>query len=608
MEDLLQVAVPVAARLPVEAIASGYDNQATALVTSDLLVERLETVAGELAALATETVHVPAPTARTSVASLDLPFGAPWEVPASPEPFWLVWGSVPGVHVAFDAPAEGTYVVSATLFGVQRFTVLAPRVTLVVDGTPLPALALTSTPTNPETATWTVRLTAGSHEVGLGLAEAEVTPPDLTAEDVVHEGSWSAFGIRDLGITGPLDPAEGQPSELRARLLACEAPDASLEARRTCATSVLRSLAGRAWRRPVTNPEVERLSRFVDVAEGDGRGWDAGLRDAFSAVLLSPWFLYRVEGMGSGRTSDGLRALTPHELATRLSFLAWGAPPDDALRACADEGTLGTPEGACSLRTQLDRLLDDGRATALAHAFGRQWIGLSSEASTGDEATNALLEGVLLHEDAPLAALLRPTLAGLPDDGRPGGVLALPEVLAATSVGARSSVAKRGVLVAARLVCDPPAAPPADVPALEQTVAANPLAQVEAHLADPVCGSCHAGFDPYGLVLEAYGPDGASRSAWPDGTPLPDAVDLPDGTTVSGVDGLVDALLAGEAFSTCVTEQLATWAWGAPRSATVVRQIAEAARRSGGSSRDLLHALVDHPTFGFVAVDPEPTP
>lgn len=605
--DLLGEAAPVASRLPDDGIASGYDNQASALVASDLFVERLEAVAGELADLALATVHVEVPRQRTTIASLGLPFGAPWDVPSSPEPFWLVWGEVPDVEVEVVASADGVYVVEAELFTILMFSVVPARVRLVVDGEPGEPVTIDAIAASPRTTSWTVPLTAGTHRLGLRLVDPrpsdDVVTPD---DDVVRFAAQPTIGVQAITVTGPLDPAEGTPTPLRARLLACEVAGASVEGRRACAESALGALAARAWRRPVTNPELQRLLRFVDGAEAEGRGWDAGVRDAFAAVLLSPWFVYRVEGTGPG-SADGLRPLTPHELATRLAFLVGDAPPDDALRACADAGTLGEADGPCALAVQLDRLLAEPRAVALAHRFGRQWIGLApvpGDGALAPDATARLLEAVLLDRDAPVAALLRPTLAGLPDDGRPGGVLALPEVLAATSVGARTSVVKRGVLVASRLRCDPPSPPPPDVPALEATLAPNPLAQLEAHRADPVCAGCHADIDPYGLLLEGYAADGTVRAAWADGTPIPATVTLPGGRTVTGVDGLVDVLVADGALVRCAAEQLATWTWAAPRDPVVVDGIAAAAIEGGGTFRALLHAVVAHPTFRAVPEAP----
>src|SRR5262249_47475621 len=89
-----------------------------------------------------------------------------------------------------------------------------------------------------------------------------------------------------------------------------------------------------------------------------------------TAVLASPHFLYLVES--SGESADGKsRRLSEHELAARLSYFLWSAPPDAELSRLADSGTLRT-----SLGTKVDRLLKDSRSDALTVNFAGQWLGL----------------------------------------------------------------------------------------------------------------------------------------------------------------------------------------------------------------------------------------
>jgi hypothetical protein len=108
--------------------------------------------------------------------------------------------------------------------------------------------------------------------------------------------------------------------------------------RRTCLRASHRSnLARRAFRRPVTDAEIDSLMPFFDGGRKSTGGFDAGIEQVIAAVLVSPEFLYRgVRGPAS--TTASAFPLNDVELASRLSFFLWSQGPDEALLDVARRG------------------------------------------------------------------------------------------------------------------------------------------------------------------------------------------------------------------------------------------------------------------------------
>ena len=137
------------------------------------------------------------------------------------------------------------------------------------------------------------------------------------------------------------------------------------------ARTILADLARRAYRRPVTDREVEELVKLVAMVQKDGDSFEEGLCLAIQQMLISPHFLFRVEkGPPPGKEADRY-GISQHELATRLSYFLWSSMPDDELLRCADEGKLRQP---AVLEAQVRRMLKDARARALVENFGGQWL------------------------------------------------------------------------------------------------------------------------------------------------------------------------------------------------------------------------------------------
>ncbi|HEX7901671.1 MAG TPA: DUF1592 domain-containing protein [Planctomycetota bacterium] len=392
-----------------------------------------------------------------------------------------------------------------------------------------------------------------------------------------------------------------------------------------------RSLARKAYRRPPTAAEVEVLTRVFALAKEKGRSDAEALRFMLKAALVSPQFLFITPGAEADATKDVV-PLDDHQLASRLSYFLWAAPPDAELSAEADAGTLRT-----SLAAQTRRLLADPRSRALFDGFGAQWLGLDKlAAKTFDpqkfpEMTPALRAAMvdearlffesLVRENRPLTAFIdadytfvNEALAGIyglqasgPEmrrvslsDARRGGILAMPGVLATTSLPNRTSPVNRGVWVLEQVLGEhvPPA--PADVPALEKQdakqVAELTLRQrTELHRKDPACANCHRILDPIGFGLENFDAIGRWRDRDDSGGAIDASGELPGrsfkspGELKKIIAGRADALsrnLTGRLLAYALCRQLEGY------DEIVVDQLVAAVEKDGYRTQSLVVAVV----------------
>ena len=380
----------------------------------------------------------------------------------------------------------------------------------------------------------------------------------------------------------------------RGRIVTCNVDTAG----DTCASTILKAFARKAWRRPVTTEEATGLLGPVTAARTLGATPIEGLRHAMAAVLLSPFFVFKVE-IDPDPTSTQSRRISPHELATRMSYALWSSMPDDALSTAADAGQLSTD---AELTTHIDRMLADPKSGALLDSFAAEWLQFKDleahevDLKTYPKFTPALARSMrlearrfieeFLRMDLPVSQMLNArfsfldsTLAthyGLSRTGGTAadfvrvdtsasqriGLLTLGAFLTSTSVPTRSSPVKRGEFIFSRLLCGTIQQPPPDVPPLPEMVTTGTLRdRLEAHRADPACSGCHTIMDPLGFGLENYDGIGAYRTM--EGTaPVNATGTLPNGTMFSGAVELGTALSADPRFAECVTRKFMTFAIG----------------------------------------------
>jgi hypothetical protein len=373
-------------------------------------------------------------------------------------------------------------------------------------------------------------------------------------------------------------------------------PPDPVEEERQRAYPILMAFADRAYRRPATHDEVNRLLRFVEDALRNGEKTEDGIRVAFQAVLCSPSFLFRIE---SGSEADRGR-VNDFELAVRLSYFLWSSCPDEELFAHATRGTLRQGN---NLIRQVRRMLAAPKSRALAEIFAGQWLqtrGLrdfrpdpalfpdfDESLRTAMIRETELFFGAVVREDRSVLDFLdgdftfvnerlakhyklvgvrgdefrRVSLVGTPRRG----VTTQAGVLAVTSNPTCTSPVKRGRWVLDNILGTPPPGPPPGVEQLKEANEANGATlrqRMERHRTNANCASCHAAMDPLGFGLESFDATGALRTH-DGGLPIDDAGALPDGRSFNGADGLRAVLLERrEAFARCLTQKMLTYALG----------------------------------------------
>jgi hypothetical protein len=341
--------------------------------------------------------------------------------------------------------------------------------------------------------------------------------------------------------------------------------------------------AERAWRRPLTPAEQERLRSFYSDLRSESRlDQPRALRALLARILVAPAFLYRIEPVVDGQ---GIVGLSDWQLASRLSYLVWSSAPDEELRRAAADGRLRDP---LELERQARRMLRDPRARRLATEFFGQWLGfyrfdqfqgIDTERfpEFTDQLKSALYEEAvrffehIVREDRPVDEILfadysfwnRQLAEHYETSGEElsgddfarvdrlgerhrGGLLGLGAVLAATSAPLRTSAVKRGDWVLRRIIGTPVPPPPADAGSIPaDDVSADGLTvreRLEAHRARASCVNCHSRIDALGFSLEQFDPLGRWRETYRDGQKIDPSGTLSDGTTLSGPDGLRDHL------------------------------------------------------------------
>jgi len=495
----------------------------------------------------------------------------------------------------------------------------------------------------------------GAHQVIGTLAEPQVieTPVDVTAsgrrEFAVREkrpnsrtaeirayydefektghGPVPAVWIDWLEIEGPLDAPPAAVS--------LAAPTQDLAGAR----EVIERFATRAFRGRQPEPEyLDRLARLFEMRQKAGDTFQDALKEPLSVVLASPSFLYLDEPSEDG----GHRALEPLELATRLSYFLWSAPPDDELLGLASSGALKQP---AVLAAQVDRMIASEKSREFVSGFTHQWLGMDRldffqfdfklHRGFDDSAKTAAREEVyqtiacLLRENLSLRDLLKSDFVvvnsllanyygidGVSGDGfrkvtlpagsPRGGLLGMAAILAMGSNGEYTSPVERGAWVLRKLLHDPPPPAPPNVPQLARLDGKllNVRERMHAHQEQPQCASCHRKIDPIGFGLEnfdaaglwrtedTYERKGAGKKTWP----VDPAAAFHNGPAFKDYFELRDIVASGpEPFARGFTEALIEYALGRPcgfSDQELTDMVVRRARKSDFAMRDFIHALV----------------
>lgn len=498
----------------------------------------------------------------------------------------------------------------------------------------------TNGPRNPGRA-WTRRLTRFEYNntvrdlLGVKLAPATEFPAEAKA--LGFDTNSDILLTTPRHIESFLTAAETLADASVARLDELAGPcDKGEEA---CASDFVTRFGRRAFRRPITTAERDRLLGVYRQARqmGDHK---QGLRDVIAASLMSAPFLYRPErGVGN----EGIRRLSSWEMASRLSYFFWGTMPDDELASAADRGELQSPQ---AIAKQAARLLDDRRASELFKHFHRQWLKYESQDMDKDpsqfpdfgnaaraslfQATGQLFERLSWQRGATLTQLftepvvamdqtLAPILGGtvkgqafelVRREGQRAGILTDPGLLAAHAGADLNAIVTpivRGKWLQTQILCTPVPPPPPDVP---EPPPVDPNATMRERLMQhrntPACASCHNVLDPIGLAMETYDVIGRYRTT-DRGLPIETEGELAlDGGAVrfGSVPELGKKLADSAHVKACVATQ---WLrFGLARAETdddacaLEHMLARSAAKGGGI-RELVLAFTETPPFQFIS-------
>ncbi len=413
-------------------------------------------------------------------------------------------------------------------------------------------------------------------------------------------GRGTELALAMVTISGPYNGKAPRDTPSRARIFVCHPSNAAEEV--PCAKRILLTLERHAYRRPVTDADLQDLLPFYTSGHAQ-RGFEYGIQMALERLLVSPQFLFRIE-----RDPPNFRPGTPYrvsdlELASRLSFFLWSSLPDDELIEVAAHGKLKDP---AVLEREVRRMLADPRAESLVTNFAEQWLYLRDvDAKRPDDLlfpdfdetlrqafrreTDLFLDSVLLQGNHSVLDLMTanytfvnerlakhyriPNVEGtyfrrvdFPPGSPRGGLLGQGSILTLTSYATRTSPVLRGKWILENILSTPPPPPPPNVPPLKtEKEGGKPLtmrAAMTAHRANPVCASCHARMDPIGFAMDNFDAIGQWRDREA-GEPIDGSGVLPDGTKFNGVAELRKALLRHpEQFVTTVAEKLLMYAIG----------------------------------------------
>lgn len=405
--------------------------------------------------------------------------------------------------------------------------------------------------------------------------------------------------VRDVQIVGPreIDPNEF-PAFHRTFLTSVPGSGKSVA---DAAREDLRPFVKRAFRRPVSDDEVDRFARLVEKIVASGDSFAAAMQVALAGVLVSPQFLFRIESDKNPNNPSDRHILTDHELATRLSYFLWSSMPDDELTSHADKGDLHTD---AVIEQQVRRMLTDSKSQALVDNFAEQWLHLRilNEITPDPKAfpefnaelredmkreTNRFFEHIM-REDCSILDFLdgqytyvnerlakyyglngihgdqwqRVSLAGT----NRAGLLTQGSILTLTSNPDRTSPVKRGKWVMEVLLNQPPPPPPPNVPELSEAGKGRPnlslRQQLELHRQNPSCASCHRVMDQLGFGIENFDAIGRWRDT-DGGQPLDTRGELPGGGTFAGPVELTGVLRHKQCeFGECLAEKMLTYALG----------------------------------------------
>ena len=605
IRDLLALDIDATSLLPADESGHGFDN-VTVGDLSPALLDRYISAAQKISRLAIGST-------QTSLQS-DI-IRVPPDITQEEHVSGLPIGTRGGVSARYTFAQDGEYDIQIYLARSYNGDVEGLKdgqpheIRLLLDRTPIGTMTVQRPPDGDDALLdrnlkIRVPVAAGPHDVAVTFLKSsssllETARQPLQAHFNERRHPRLTPAVSQVSITGPYAAKGADDTPSRRRIFVCRPAATSDE--EACAKRILSSLLRRAYRRPVSEEDLEPPMAFYRDGRSDG-DFDAGIGQALTAVLFNPQFLLRVELDPEKVTAGTAYRISDLELASRLSFFLWSSLPDDELLDAAIRDELHRPD---VLERQVRRMIADPRSFNLAANFAGQWLQVRNLTAVDPnvrlypdfddnlrqafrQETELFIDSVV-REDRSALDLLRADYTFLNErlakhygiqnvygsrfrrvtlspDSKRGGLLRHGSVLAVTSYATRTSPIIRGVWVLSNLFGAPPPPPLPNVPALDESaVSANlPMRQrLAAHRNNAVCANCHRTIDPVGFSLENFDAVGRWREHDGDAGPVDVAGGLPGADEFRGVAGLEEGLLSRpELFAGTLTEKLMTFALG----------------------------------------------
>ena len=569
IRDLLDLEVDVSAMLPGDSTIAGFDNIADVLGTSPSLIQAYLSAGMKISRLAVGDLAVqPAPVTYRPAKGIS----------QTTHLDGMPIGTVGGMFARHNFPLDAEYEIRAA----------GTRIDLTLDGVPIPTAGRGSI---------RAPIRAGLHTIGAASTRA-FDPGNMDSGFSAPAGRGG--GVTGITITGPYGLLTPGDTPSRRKIFLCYPANENAEA--NCARQIVKTLATRAFRQPITDkdPSVETLLSFYQEGRNEG-GFEIGIERALARVLVDPRFIFRLEHVPANVPQGAAYRLTDLELATRLSFFLWSSIPDSKLMDLAIAGQLSRP---AVLEEQVRRMLTDPKAKSLIDNFASQWMRLR-ELDNAEPDASADFDGnvriafkrememffeSILREDRSVIDLLDadytfvderlarhygiPNIKGslfrkvtLAKDDPRRGILGKGSILLVTSASNRTSPVQRGAWVLENLLGMRPPSPPPGVETnldakTEAAKATTIRERMELHRSNPVCAACHTIMDPVGFSLENFDLVGKWRDL--DGkTRIDPTAEMVDGTKLDGPASLRRALQdRSNMFVSVATEKLMTYATG----------------------------------------------
>ena len=606
IKELLGIDYDAATVLPADDMSHGFDNMSDVLLVSPTLMEAYVRAAGQVSRAA---VGDPSTTPGITTYKLPRVFSQVRHVDGTP------MGTRGGIAVKHYFPADGEYNFQVSFYysGLGAFygqnLGKGQEIEISVDGERVGVMELDPfMKLNTVLKTPRVKIKAGPHMVAAafpmkasGPVEDDVAPIEQSLVDVSNAnvpGLTSLPHLHDVGINGPYNVTGVSDYPSRRKIFVCRPAGSADEV--GCAKKIIAGLVRQAWRRPAVDADVESMLGYFQQGRNGG-DFDSGVRTAIQAIVANPQFVFRFERTPANVRPGSVYRIGDLELASRLAFFLWSAPPDDQLLTLASQGKLKDPN---VLEQQVRRMMADARSEALSRNFAGQWLRLQNLKDLQPDdyqfpnydknlfdsmrRETEIFFDSLMREDHSAMDILNANFTyvderlakhyGIPNvvgprfrkvavtDENRLGILGHGSVLALTSVATRTSPVNRGKWVLNVLLGTAAPTPPPNVPPLKENngdgKALSVRERMEAHRENEPCHSCHQIMDPLGFAFDNFDTLGQWRVK-DAGFVIDPSGTLYDGTKVTGPADVRRAILGhSEAFVRGFTSEMLMYGIG----------------------------------------------